>query len=98
MKAVIFEAFGSPLKVTRLPDPKPEPDGAVIRVQASGICRSDWHAWQGHDADIQDLPHVPGHEFSGVVKEVGNKVSLFQAGDRVTAPYCCGCSTCWRFQ
>jgi len=34
------------------------------------------------------------HEFSGIVKEVGSKVSLFQAGDRVTAPFCCGCSTC----
>jgi alcohol dehydrogenase len=94
MKAAIFEAFGSPLKVTELPDPKPEPDGAVIRVQASGICRSDWHAWQGHDADIQDLPPVPGHELAGVIEAVGSDVKHWQPGTRVTLPFVCGCGTC----
>jgi len=94
MKAALFEAFGSPLKLTTLPDPEPQPDGAVIRVQASGICRSDWHAWQGHDADIKDLPHVPGHELAGVIETVGADVKNWQAGARVTLPFVCGCGSC----
>jgi len=94
MKAALFEAFGSPLKVTELPDPTPEKDGAVIRVQASGICRSDWHGWQGHDADIKDLPHVPGHELAGIIEAVGADVKHWQAGARVTLPFVCGCGSC----
>jgi alcohol dehydrogenase len=94
MKAALFEAFGEPLKVTSLPDPEPQADGAVIRVQASGVCRSDWHAWQGHDADIQDLPHVPGHELAGIVEAVGADVKNWQPGARVTLPFVCGCGIC----
>lgn len=94
MKAAIFEAFGEALKVTTLPDPTPAPDGAVIRVQASGICRSDWHGWQGHDPDIKDLPHVPGHELAGTVEAVGADVKHWKSGARVTLPFVCGCGTC----
>ena len=56
--------------------------------------RSDWHGWQGHDADIQQLPHVPGHEFAGEIVEVGNGVAKWQPGDRVTMPFVAGCGTC----
>ncbi len=94
MKAVIFEAFGAPLKTTVLPDAQPARDGAVIRVRASGICRSDWHGWQGHDPDIQRLPHVPGHELAGVIEAVGPEVRHWQPGARVTLPFVCGCGTC----
>ena len=49
-------------------------DGVVvIAVRATGLCRSDWHGWQGHDTDITTLPHVPGHELAGVVAEVGSE-------------------------
>jgi len=93
MKAAIYNTFNGLIKITQVDDPVLTETEAIIEVKASGICRSDWHGWKGHDPDIS-LPHVPGHEFSGIVKEVGSKVSLFQAGDRVTAPFCCGCSTC----
>jgi len=94
MKAVVYEMFGGPLKVTHVADPVPADDGAVIRVAASGICRSDWHGWLGHDPDITRLPHVPGHELAGVVEEVGREVAQWRRGDRVTLPFVCGCGTC----
>ncbi len=94
MKAVVFETFGGPLKVAQVADPAPTDDGVVIRVAASGICRSDWHGWLGHDPDIATLPHVPGHELAGVVEEVGRDVVRWKRGDRVTLPFVCGCGTC----
>lgn len=93
MKAAVYNAFNGLIEVTRVDDPVAGETEAIIEVKASGICRSDWHGWKGHDPDIR-LPHVPGHEFSGIVKEVGSKVKLYEEGDRVTAPFCCGCSTC----
>jgi len=93
MKAAVYNTFNGAIEIKQVDDPVATEKEAIIEVRASGICRSDWHGWKGHDPDIR-LPHVPGHEFSGIVKEVGSKVSLFQSGDRVTAPFCCGCSTC----
>lgn len=93
MKAALLHAFREPLTIERVADPTPAPDGVVIAVRANGICRSDWHGWMGHDPTIR-LPHVPGHEFSGVVVDVGPAVRNWQRGDRVTAPFCCGCGHC----
>ncbi|MFO0912021.1 MAG: zinc-dependent alcohol dehydrogenase family protein [Pirellulales bacterium] len=93
MRAAVFDEFGGPLEVREVPDPRPAPDGVVIRVEANGICRSDWHGWMGHDSDVR-LPHVPGHEMAGVVEAVGAEVRRWQPGDRVTVPFCCGCGTC----
>jgi alcohol dehydrogenase len=92
MRAVLFDAVGSPLRLTELAPPECPPDGAVIDVKATGICRSDWHAWRGHE--VVSLPHVPGHEFSGVVTETGARVSAFAVGDRVTVPFVNGCGRC----
>jgi alcohol dehydrogenase len=94
MKAVVFERFGGRLRVAEVADPVAADDGVVIRVQASGVCRSDWHGWRGHDPDITHLPHVPGHELAGVVKETGKDVTRWKRGDRVTLPFVCGCGTC----
>jgi alcohol dehydrogenase len=94
MKAVIFEVFGGPPAVAQVADPVADDDGVVIKVEASGICRSDWHGWQGHDPDITDLPHVPGHELAGLVEETGKSVTRWKRGDRVTLPFVCGCGTC----
>ncbi len=93
MKAAVFHAFGEPLNIESVPDPEPKPDGVVISVQATGLCRSDWHGWIGHDPSIA-LPHVPGHELAGVVEAVGRDVANWKAGDRVTVPFVCGCGTC----
>ena len=94
MKAVIFEEFGQPLKIAQVEDPVAPDHGAVIKLEASGICRSDWHGWQGHDPDIRRFPHVPGHELAGTVEETGGGVTGWKRGDRVTVPFVCGCGTC----
>ena len=93
MRALVVEAFGSPPAVRDVPDPACPPDGVVLDVQATGLCRSDWHGWSGHDPEIL-LPHVPGHEFAGVVREVGPSVSRVRVGDRVTFPFVCACGRC----
>ena len=93
MKAV-FEKFKAPLELVEVADPIAEDDGVVIRVEASGICRSDWHGWMGHDAEITRLPHVPGHELAGVIEDTGQDVTRFKAGERVTVPFVCGCGEC----
>jgi alcohol dehydrogenase len=93
MKAILYEAFCEPPKLVNLSDPSPKPHGVVIRVMATGVCRSDWHGWVGHDADIV-LPHVPGHELAGIVEAVGNEVTRWKPGDRVTVPFVGGCGSC----
>jgi alcohol dehydrogenase len=93
MKAAIFENFGQPLSIQNVPDPTHQTDGVIIRVEANGICRSDWHGWMGHDSDVH-LPHVPGHEMAGVIEEVGKNVRRWQPGDRITLPFACGCGSC----
>jgi alcohol dehydrogenase len=75
-------------------DPVPAPDGAVIRVEATGLCRSDWHGWRGHDPDINSFPHIPGHEFAGTVIEVGSDADRAFVGRRVTMPFVAGCGSC----
>lgn len=94
MRAVVYEQFAGPLEVREVPDPEPPPHGIVLEVRASGLCRSDWHGWRGHDDDIATFPHVPGHEYAGVVAQVGADVTRVQVGDRVTAPFVNGCGTC----
>jgi D-arabinose 1-dehydrogenase-like Zn-dependent alcohol dehydrogenase len=93
MRAVVFERYGEPAEVREVPDPRPAPHGVVVRVEATGLCRSDWHGWMGHDPDIA-LPHVPGHELAGVVEQVGELVTRRRPGDRVTVPFVCGCGSC----
>lgn len=93
MKAAVYEQFRSPLSVIDVPDPTPGIGGVVLQVKATGVCRSDWHGWMGHDEDIH-LPHVPGHEIAGVISEVGKNVRNWSVGDRVTLPFVCGCGNC----
>ncbi|WP_210576680.1 zinc-dependent alcohol dehydrogenase family protein [Streptomyces sp. GESEQ-4] len=94
MRAVMFERYGQPPEVRDdAPDPTPAPHGVTVRVEATGLCRSDWHGWQGHDEDIT-LPHVPGHELAGVIEAVGDRVTAWRPGDRVTVPFVCACGTC----
>ena len=93
MKAIVYEAFGGAPKHMNVPDPTPAADGVVVQVMASGVCRSDWHGWMGHDPDIE-LPHVPGHELAGVVSAVGADVTRWKVGDRVTVPFVAGCGHC----
>ncbi len=92
MLAVRYTAYGSSPELVELPSPVCPPDGVVLDVLATGVCRSDWHAWRGHDP--VSLPHVPGHELAGVISQVGPEVTGFGIGDLVTTPFVNGCGVC----
>src|SRR5512139_784925 len=93
MRALLYEKFQGRIELVTVPDPVPPADGVVIRVQATGLCRSDWHGWMGHDPDIR-LPHVPGHELAGIIEAIGPDVRVWHGGERVTVPFAVGCGTC----
>ena len=97
MKAILIERFGETPRLTTVADPIAPRDGVVVQVMATGVCRSDWHAWMGHDADV-GLPHVPGHELAGIVAAVGSDVGNWKVGDRVTVPFVSGCGACEQCQ
>jgi alcohol dehydrogenase len=92
VKAVVYSGYGARPALTEVPDPACPAEGVVIAVGATGVCRSDWHAWKGHDPVA--LPHIGGHEFAGVVATAGPGVRRWRAGDRVTVPFACGCGRC----
>jgi D-arabinose 1-dehydrogenase-like Zn-dependent alcohol dehydrogenase len=93
MRAVVFEEYGGVAEVREVPDPVPADHGVVVEVEATGLCRSDWHGWVGHDDSIS-LPHVPGHELAGQIAAVGGDVARWRIGDRVTVPFVCACGNC----
>ncbi|MDA3950238.1 MAG: zinc-dependent alcohol dehydrogenase family protein [Spirochaeta sp.] len=93
MRGLYYEQFQQLPYVTTLPDPTPSPAGVVLKVEAAGLCRSDWHGWMGHDPDIT-LPHVPGHELAGTVVAAGRQVERYRGGEDVTVPFVCGCGSC----
>lgn len=93
MKALLVEEFKKSPTIATVADPECPEDGVILKVKATGLCRSDWHGWMGHDSDIH-LPHVPGHEFAGEIVEIGKAVKNWKIGDRVTAPFVCACGTC----
>lgn len=93
MRAALYQSFSGNVDIVELPDPAPPPGGVVLEVGANGICRSDWHAWVGHDATV-GLPHVPGHEMSGTIVALDGGVGGFSVGDRVTVPFVLGCGHC----
>ncbi|MGO9056554.1 MAG: zinc-binding dehydrogenase [Candidatus Binataceae bacterium] len=97
MRAAVMEAIRKPLTVREVPDPQLPRDGAIIRSEAEGVCRSDWHAWSGDWGWIgltPTLPLVMGHEFCGVIEEVGSDVRNFKRGDRVLVPFSQGEGSC----
>jgi propanol-preferring alcohol dehydrogenase len=86
-----------PLELTDVPDPVPAAGEVVIGVEAEGICRTDWHVWNG-DWDwvglVPALPLIMGHELGGTVVAVGSGVADVRLGDRVTTPFHESCGRC----
>lgn len=97
VKAVVFQGAGEPLEIRDVDRPNCEANGVVVETEACGICRSDWHAWQG-DWDWIGLIPTPGlifgHEPVGRVVEVGADVERFSEGDLVTNPFNLSDGTC----
>ena len=89
---MVYSDYGIAPELTEVAEPACPADGVVIAVGATGVCRSDWHAWKGHDP--VPLPHIGGHEFAGVVVATGPEVTRWRPGDRVTVPFACGCGRC----
>jgi D-arabinose 1-dehydrogenase-like Zn-dependent alcohol dehydrogenase len=92
MRAARLTGWRAPLELGHVPEPACPRDGVVVDVLACGICRSDWHVWSG--ADPVKLPHIPGHEYCGVVVEAGPEVRGWHVGDRVIAPFILACGAC----
>lgn len=91
MKALVME---SPRKavIKEVPYPKPGPNEVAIQVKRCGICGTDLHIYNG--TFMPKYPLIPGHEFAGVVHEVGEGVTVFKPGDRVAADPTLLCGKC----
>ena len=97
MRAAVLRAHGEPLEITEVERPDLASHGVIVAVEACGICRSDWHAWQGHGEWADDqapLDYVLGHEPASRVVETGPDVTGFSVGDRVVVPFSLGCGAC----
>jgi propanol-preferring alcohol dehydrogenase len=97
MKAAVVEELQQPLVIRDVPKPEMGPADALIRLEACGVCRSDWHIWQGDLSWMGlklPLPAVLGHEQAGVVEEVGADVRQIRPGMRVLTPFHNGCGAC----
>jgi D-arabinose 1-dehydrogenase-like Zn-dependent alcohol dehydrogenase len=92
VRAVVYPDYGVTPVLMTVADPVCPEGGVVLSVGATGLCRSDWHAWMGHDP--VPLPHTPGHELAGTVLQVSDGVARWRTGDRVTVPFVCGCGSC----
>lgn len=93
MKAAVFEKVGV-IKVKEVPVPKISEDEVLIKVKNTGICGTDWSIYNGwYSAD--KLPMIAGHEFSGVIAQIGRNGNGFKEGDRVTADINMSCGTCF---
>jgi alcohol dehydrogenase len=94
MKAMVYRGPYK-VRVEEKPDPRIEhPNDAIVRVQLAAICGSDLHLYHGMMPDTR-VGHTFGHEFIGVVEEVGSSVRNLQVGDRVMVPFNVFCGTCW---
>lgn len=96
MRAAVMAGFGLPLKLLNLPIPQPGPGEILIKLQASGVCHSDVHVWQGDMRPAFDPdPFILGHEGAGIVAALGAGVTDWHIGDRAGAAWIHDtCGTC----
>ena len=90
MKAAVLEEYGEPLAIEEVDEPRLDPNGAVVEIEACGICRSDWHGWQGDWDWLGIQPQsgqILGHEPAGTVVSVGDDVEEIREGDHVAIPF-----------
>ena len=93
MNAITLHGPGD-VRVESVPDPRiVDPTDAVLRITTSAVCGSDLHQYHGRVAGL-DPGIVMGHEFMGVVEEVGSAVRQIKKGDRVLAPFSISCGFC----
>lgn len=92
MKAIVFPSKGV-VEVCDLPDPVAAARTVVIDVHASGICHTDFEVLRANYG-TGAFPVVPGHEYAGVIAEVGSEVTNLKVGDRVVVDPNISCGAC----
>lgn len=93
MKAAVFHKMGD-ISVDNVPDPQIEQqDDIILKVTSTAICGSDLHIYDGFVPQLRD--EVLGHEFMGIVEEVGSQVTKVKKGDRVVVPFTIACGQCF---
>jgi S-(hydroxymethyl)glutathione dehydrogenase/alcohol dehydrogenase len=93
MKAAVFHKAGD-IRYDTMPDPRIEQaTDVILKVTSTAICGSDLHILSG--AVPQKEPMIMGHEFMGIVEEVGKEVKNLKKGDRVVVPFPIACGHCF---
>jgi S-(hydroxymethyl)glutathione dehydrogenase / alcohol dehydrogenase len=93
MKAAVFHKVGD-ISVDNVPDPRLQADDdVVLKVTSTAICGSDLHIYDGFIPQLKD--QILGHEFMGIVEEVGKGVTKLKKGDRVIVPFPVACGKCY---
>lgn len=93
MKAAILEQFNQDLVVKQIPIPIPKKGEILIKVKASGLCRTDLHIQAGRLKSVK-IPLIPGHETAGEVWRIGEDVAGFEVGDAVIVAIDVICNAC----
>ncbi len=94
MRALVYHGPRN-VRVDNVPDPRiVDPTDAIVRVTRAAICGSDLHLYHGYVPELHD-GDILGHEFVGVVEEVGPDVRKIRRGDRVVVPFLIACGQCF---
>lgn len=97
MKAMVLEQQKSPLILKDVPQPIPNENQVLIKIEVCGICRTDLHILDG-ELTSPKLPLIPGHEIVGKIVDIGSQVKTLKIGDRVGVPWlgytCSHCKYC----
>ncbi|XVH33438.1 zinc-dependent alcohol dehydrogenase family protein (plasmid) [Haloferacaceae archaeon DSL9] len=100
MRGAVLKEYGEPLEIEERETPDPGPDEVLVETEACGICRSDWHAWQGDYGWLEGgkVPcgHILGHEPAGTIVAAGDDVVNYSEGDQVVLPFNIVCGKCNR--
>ncbi len=92
MRAAVIRNFNEDLAIETVADPACPDNGVVLKVEACGVCRSDFHGWTGEHPKV--LPGaILGHEYCGTVVEAGAGAA-HKVGERLIAPFILACGTC----
>jgi D-arabinose 1-dehydrogenase-like Zn-dependent alcohol dehydrogenase len=92
MRAAVLREYRADLSLETVPDPACPKDGVVLKVEACGVCRSDWHGWTGEHPRVKP-GQIPGHEYCGEVVEAGPD-ARHRIGERLVAPFILACGSC----
>jgi len=93
VRSAVFRRPGDPLSVEEIELAEPQAGEVLVRIEAVGLCRTDWHVMQG-ERRVAMTPMVLGHEGAGVVEALGPQVRGIALGDHVVLTFIPGCGTC----